>query len=84
MLSYFQVDLDHFYKCISQYLTSQTYMPNSSFKFKTLIREAAKQYKLVDNDLYFKADTGKDLKVITTKEERLHLLEWAHIGLDSK
>ena len=81
-----QVDLDHFYKCIKQYLTNQTYFPNTSFKFKTLIREASAQYRLVDTDLYFKSeDAGKlDLKVITSKEERLQLLEWAHIGIDSK
>lgn len=79
------MDLDQFYKCIRQYVTNQTYLPNLSYKFKTLIREASKLYKLVGNDLFYKSGSSKEeLKVIVSKEERLQLLEWAHLGTDSK
>ena len=80
-----QVDLDHFYKSIRQFITNGTYLPNSVYNFKRLIRETSKQYRLQGTELYYVPDQAKtQMKVITSKEERLELLDWAHNKPDGK
>ncbi|XP_005105778.1 uncharacterized protein LOC101859807 isoform X2 [Aplysia californica] len=73
-----EMELDTYYSAIWLYKATAQYPPNSHNTFKRSMRKVCEHHVLEEGELFY-VFRGKQLKVVTTMEDRLALLADAHV-----